>query len=137
MVSAFTCIMGSQGVLIQGVTMLKKIVCAFALSLSAFASAAVDVNKATAADLDSVKGIGPSLSGKILDERKKGAFKDWPDFVSRVKGMGDKNAAKFSGEGLTVNGASLKVEAPAPKPDAAAKPAAPASANSTPAAAKK
>ena len=129
--------MGIQGVLIQGVTMLKKIVCAFALAWSALASAAVDVNKATAADLDSVKGIGPSLSGKILDERKKGAFKDWPDFVSRVKGMGDKNAAKFSSEGLTVNGASLKVDAPAPKPDAAAKPAAPASASSAPAAAKK
>ena len=117
--------------------MLKKIVCAIALAWSALASAAVDVNKATAADLDGVKGIGPSLSGKILDERKKGAFKDWPDFVSRVKGMGDKNAAKFSSEGLTVNGASLKADAPAPKPDAAAKPPAPASASSAPAAAKK
>ena len=117
--------------------MLKKIVCAIALAWSAWASAAVDVNKATAADLDGVKGIGPSLSGKIMDERKKGPFKDWPDFVSRVKGMGDKNAAKFSSEGLTVNGASLKVDGPAPKPEAAAKPLAPASASSAPAAAKK
>jgi len=108
--------------------MLKKFLCTIALVWAAAASGAVDVNKATAADLDSVKGIGPSLSGKILDERKKSNFKDWPDFISRVKGMGDKNAAKFSSEGLTVNGASLKGDAPA-----AAK-AAPAAAPVTPAA---
>lgn len=95
--------------------MLKKFLCAIALVWAAAASGAVDVNKATAADLDSVKGIGPSLSGKILDERKKSNFKDWPDFISRVKGMGDKNAAKFSSEGLTVNGSSLKSVAPAAK----------------------
>jgi competence protein ComEA len=93
--------------------MLKKILCVFALAWAAMAGAAVDVNKASAAELDSVKGIGPSLSGKIVDERKKSNFKDWPDFISRVKGMGDKNAAKFSSEGLTVNGASLKGDAPA------------------------
>lgn len=102
--------------------MLKKILCVFALLWAAVASAAVDVNKATPAELDGIKGIGPSLSGKIVDERKKSNFKDWPDFISRVKGMGDKNAAKFSGEGLTVNGASLKGAGPA----AAAAPAAPA-----------
>lgn len=92
--------------------MLKKLFSVMVLTLSlvwaASAAAAVDVNKASAAELDSIKGIGPSLSGKILDERKKAAFKDWPDFIARVKGMGDKNATKFSREGLTVNGASLK-----------------------------
>lgn len=67
-----------------------------ALVWEAVASAAADMNNATAAQLDSVKGIGPSLSDKILDERKKSTFKDWADFISRVKGMGDKNAAKFS-----------------------------------------
>jgi len=112
--------------------MLKKFLCTIALVWAAAASGAVEVNKATAADLDSVKGIGPSLSGKILDERKKSNFKDWPDFISRVKGMGDKNAAKFSSEGLTVNGASLKGDAPAA---AKAAPAAKAAAPVTPAAA--
>jgi competence protein ComEA len=97
----------------------------------------VEVNKATAADLDSVKGIGPSLSGKILDERKKSNFKDWPDFISRVKGMGDKNAAKFSSEGLTVNGAGFKGEAPAAKAPAAPAPASAAVPTAAPAAAKK
>ena len=44
----------------------------------------------------------------IIDERKKGDFKDWKDIVDRVKGVGDKNAAKFSEAGLTVNGAAYR-----------------------------
>ena len=88
--------------------MLKKILALVAMLYAAACFAAVDVNKATAAELDSIKGIGPAISSKIIDERKKGDFKDWQDFVDRVKGVGDRNAAKFSTEGLTVNGASFK-----------------------------
>jgi competence protein ComEA len=88
--------------------MLKKILAVLLMLYAAVAFAAVDVNKATAAELDSVKGIGPAISGKIIDERKKGAFKDWQDFIDRVKGVGENNAAKFSAEGLTVNGAAMK-----------------------------
>ena len=54
--------------------MLKKVlfslVAAF-LSMS-FAWAQVDVNKADQAALDGIKGIGPSTSKAILEERKKG-----------------------------------------------------------------
>jgi len=67
------------------------------IALCAFAAhAAVDVNKASQAELETIKGIGPSMSGRMLDERKKGAFKDWPDMVARVKGVGDGNASRFS-----------------------------------------
>ena len=92
--------------------MFKKLL-TFLLSLFAAAAfAAVDVNKATQADLESIKGIGPVISTKILDERKKGGpFKDWDDVIARVKGIGEGNAAKFSGDGLTVNGAAFKVAA--------------------------
>ncbi|MDI9334830.1 MAG: helix-hairpin-helix domain-containing protein [Cytophagales bacterium] len=97
--------------------MIKKLIVALSMlaaMLYATASfAAVDVNKATAAELDAVKGIGPSISTKILDERKKGDFKDWNDFVSRVQGIGEKSAAKLSTNGLTVGGASFKGAAPA------------------------
>jgi len=104
--------------------MLKKIA-ALMLALFAFAAfAAVDVNKATQAELESVKGIGPSISGKILDERKKSSFKDWQDFIDRVKGVGEGNAAKFSAEGLTVSGATFKGVAAAPAKAETAKPAA-------------
>lgn len=71
------------------------------------AFAQVDVNKADAAALDSIKGIGPAKSKAILAERAKGEFKDWADFEQRVKGIGEKNAAKLSEAGLTVNGKSL------------------------------
>ena len=56
---------------------------------AAAAFAAVDVNTAKAAELDGIKGIGPVMSKRILDERKKGEFKDWQDLVARVKGMGE------------------------------------------------
>ena len=88
--------------------MLKKILAVTALLFSLSSFAAVDVNKANAADLDGIKGIGPSLSGKILKERNKGPFKDWPDLMQRVSGMGEKNSVKLSAEGLTVNGADYK-----------------------------
>lgn len=93
--------------------MLKKIISAsFGVLLSVFAAtsfafADVDVNKADQAALDGVKGLGPVKSKAILAERKKhGEFKDWADFEARVKGVGDKSAAKLSEAGLTVNGKS-------------------------------
>ena len=91
--------------------MWKKILVVLAMLYAAASFAAVDVNKASAAELDSVKGIGPGISGKIIDERKKGSFKDWNDFITRVQGVGEGNAAKFSAEGLTVNGSSYKAAA--------------------------
>ena len=88
--------------------MLKKILSVLLMLYAAACFAAVDANKANAAELDSIKGIGPAMSTRILDERKKGNFKDWPDFISRVKGLGEGNAAKLSKAGLTVNGAEFK-----------------------------
>ena len=76
-----------------------------ALSLST-AFAVVDVNKASEAELDAVKGIGPVTTRLIIAERKKSEFKSWGDFIDRVKGVGDKSAAKFSADGLTVSGAA-------------------------------
>jgi len=86
--------------------LIKKLLFVLAMLMAHTAYAAVDVNKADQATLESVKGIGHGMSGRILDERKKGVFKDWPDFVDRVKGVGDGNAARFSKEGLTVSGAT-------------------------------
>ena len=103
--------------------MLKKLFAAVLAFIAAAAFAAVDVNKADQAALESVKGIGPAISGKILDERKKGPYKDWNDLIERVKGVGEGNAAKFSADGLTVNGAAFSGAAPAAKKAAAEKPA--------------
>jgi competence protein ComEA len=95
--------------------MLKKILFLLAMLYAAASFAAVDVNKATATELDGIKGIGPAVSKRIIDERKKGDFKSWDDFISRVKGVGEGNAAKFSAEGLTVKGEEFKKSAAAKK----------------------
>ncbi len=87
--------------------MFKKFLVALAALIAATAFAAVDANKGNQAELESIKGIGPVISTLIISERKKGDFKDWNDMVVRVKGVGDKNAAKFSEGGLTVNGAAF------------------------------
>lgn len=82
-----------------------------ALAFAAFtfgAHAAVDINKATQAELESIKGVGPSMSTKMMDERQKASFKDWSDLIGRVKGIGAGNAAKFSDAGLTVGGAAYQ-----------------------------
>ena len=91
--------------------MLKKILLIIALLYAAAAFAAVDANKATAAELDGIKGIGPGLSGRILEERKNGDFKDWNDFISRVNGVGEKTASRFSADGLTVQGKKFSAAA--------------------------
>jgi competence protein ComEA len=89
--------------------MMKTLLLALATLFAAmnFAFAQVDVNKGDAAALDAIKGIGPAKSKQIIDERTKGGdFKDWADFQKRVKGIGDKSAAKLSQAGLQVNGKS-------------------------------
>jgi competence protein ComEA len=91
--------------------MIKKLMLAVATMIvtMGFAFAQVDVNKADAAALDGVKGIGPKTSKLILDERTKGGdFKDWADLEKRVKGIGGKSAKKLSMAGLQVGGKSLE-----------------------------
>ncbi|MEO5843723.1 MAG: helix-hairpin-helix domain-containing protein [Caldimonas sp.] len=99
--------------------MFKKFMAALAALLAATAFAAVDANKATQAELEAVSGIGPVISTLIVNERKKGNFKDWNDFVTRVKGVGDRSAVKFSEGGLTVNGKAFAGAPEAPKAMAA------------------
>lgn len=97
--------------------MFRKLIAIVLATFALSAFAAVDVNKASQAELETVKGIGPGLSGKILEARKAGSFKDWNDMVERVSGVGPGNAARFSQAGLTVSGATF---------DNSAAPAAPA-----------
>lgn len=43
----------------------------------------ININTATAAELDSLKGIGEARSKKIIEERGKAKFKDFADLVKR------------------------------------------------------
>ncbi len=111
--------------------MLRNLLAAALAFVAIAASAAVDVNKASRTELETVKGIGPALSAKIVKAREAGSFKGWGDFVERVGGVGAGNAARLSQAGLTVTGASFDAKtvplAPtrAAKTGAAATPAAP------------
>ena len=101
-----------------------------ALLYAGAALAATEVNHAREADLDGIKGIGPALSSRILAERARQRFQDWPDLITRVKGLGPAAAARLSDEGLVVNGAGYAPPSPrphtaAPAPADLAAPAAP------------
>jgi competence protein ComEA len=65
---------------------------------------ALDINQSNEAELDSVKGMGPALSAKVLAARTQGPFKDWADLMQRVSGIRQSKAQQFSEQGLTVNG---------------------------------
>jgi competence protein ComEA len=94
--------------------MLKRFIatvcCALVLSASA-----LEVNTANEAELDGVRGLGPSSTERILKAREQGLFKDWADLMQRVKGIKPATAVKLSAAGLTVN------QSPYTAPEAGAK----------------
>lgn len=68
-------------------------------------AAAVDINTATAQELQQVKGIGPKMAQVMIDERERGGrFASMADVSERVKGVGAKKAATFEAAGLLVGG---------------------------------
>jgi len=77
---------------------------------------ALEVNQATEAELDGLRGLGPAFTRRILAERSLRPFADWPDLMRRVSGMGDVTAQKLSAQGLTVQNQPLKQKPIAVKP---------------------
>jgi competence protein ComEA len=92
------------------------------LLVSSHAHAAVEINSADQAALESVQGLGPSKAKAILAERKKnGPFKDSADLQSRVKGIGEKTVERLMGKGLIINGQSNSTVGSSKKVKATAK----------------
>lgn len=73
---------------------------------------AVELNEASQAELERLKGIGTSLSQKLLDARTERPFADWNDLLQRVPGVGVATARRLSAAGLTVRGAPYETVAP-------------------------
>jgi len=71
---------------------------------------ALDINQANEAELDSIKGMGPALSAKVLKARTQGSFEDWQDLMQRVSGIRQNKAKQFSEQGLTVNGQAFNTK---------------------------
>lgn len=79
---------------------MKKLLLSLFVSLafSGIAYAAVDLNTATKAELEAVKGVGSAKADAILEYRKQhGAFNSVDD-LSKVKGFGEKSAKKLRNE---------------------------------------
>jgi competence protein ComEA len=57
-------------------------------------SDAIDINRATAEELQRLPGIGPKLAQRIVEERGKGPFKSAED-LRRVPGIGPKTIDKL------------------------------------------
>jgi competence protein ComEA len=70
-------------------------------------SGALEINQATEAELDNLRGLGPAFTRRVLAARSQQPFKDWPDLMRRVSGMGPRVARKLSEQGLTVQGQVL------------------------------
>jgi competence protein ComEA len=104
--------------------MFKNIVVAafFALALSIFGASAaaegkqiegvVNINQATAAELQLLAGVGPSKAEKILEYRQKHPFRTVEE-LGRVKGIGPKTVRKLRAH-LTVTGPTTAKKATRP-----------------------
>ncbi|MDO5666415.1 MAG: helix-hairpin-helix domain-containing protein [Alcaligenaceae bacterium] len=75
--------------------------CAY-LSWVPLASAqTVNANTAGNSELQSIKGIGEKTAQRIIEERERGgSFESVEDFTLRIKGLGQKRAAKMVEGGL-------------------------------------
>lgn len=74
-------------------------------SLSAWA--AMDLNKATPSELETIKGIGPVKAKAIVEHREKhGPFKNLNE-LAQVRGFGKANVAKLQDQ-LTVGDGSTQ-----------------------------
>lgn len=86
----------------------KQLIIAAGTLMMAFSAWALDVNRATAQELQEIKGIGPVMAERIIKERKKGEFASWQDLQERVNGVADGKSKQFSKAGLTVGKATYQ-----------------------------
>jgi competence protein ComEA len=76
-------------------------------------AAAAELNTASQAELESIRGIGPELSQRILEARRERVFSDWDDVMQRVRGAGKATVLRWSRQGLTVQGRPYATPPPA------------------------
>ncbi len=95
---------------------MKKFLLLLGLLLVSWGPAfAVDLNKATQAELEALKGIGPVKAKAIIEYRNKnGAFKSADD-LDKVKGVGKGIIEKIADD-VTIDGRPLGVPTASDKP---------------------
>lgn len=71
----------------------------------------VNVNTATIVELQTIKGIGVKTAERIIEERERGGnYESIEDFSIRVKGLGQKRAAKMVESGLVIDNEQASIE---------------------------
>jgi competence protein ComEA len=68
------------------------------------AARGADLNGIGQAELERLKGVGPSLSDRIVAQRALQPFEGWTDLIRRVPGIGPHGAKRLAAQGLTVAG---------------------------------
>ncbi|VCU69002.1 Helix-hairpin-helix motif protein [Pigmentiphaga humi] len=83
-----------------------RLAMAAGLGLGMIAQAqAVDVNSASQAQLESLRGIGPKTAAGIVQARTRGGpFLSFDDLSERVRGLGAKRLQGLRAAGLTLGG---------------------------------
>jgi len=90
------------------------------LGLAALPAQALDVNSASAEQLESVRGLGPRMAQTIVQERTRGGrFESLEDLSDRVRGIGPKRAQALQAAGLAVGAAEQAGGAAAAMPRSA------------------
>lgn len=76
------------------------------ISLFSPMALALDVNVASAEQLEGLRGLGPRTAQLIVSERERGGrFESLEDLSDRVRGIGVKKAQALQAAGMTVGGA--------------------------------
>jgi competence protein ComEA len=81
----------------------RIVLCAL-LAWAGAAFAAVDANTASADALQSVRGVGPTIAQRIVEERRRGPYASLDDLQARVRGVGEASVRRMAAAGLSVGG---------------------------------
>ena len=61
-----------------------------------------DLNQATRAEIEAVRGVGVELADRMLKAREQGPFTDWAELRRRVKGVSRRALTGFKEAGFHI-----------------------------------